>query len=61
MEFQDLIASSPVEVKEQSEARFSFLEGGYVEESELQGLSLSQGPLYCHYNDLVQFMMHSLS
>ncbi|KAI5657950.1 hypothetical protein M9H77_26743 [Catharanthus roseus] len=37
MEFQDLIASSPVEVKEQSEARFSFLEGGYVEESELQG------------------------
>ncbi|XP_073140500.1 uncharacterized protein [Henckelia pumila] len=38
MEFQDLIGSTPVKAREQpEEARFSFLEGGYVEDLELQG------------------------
>ncbi|XP_019227139.1 PREDICTED: diphthamide biosynthesis protein 2 isoform X2 [Nicotiana attenuata] len=35
-EFRDLITSSPVEVKDQSEARFSFIQGGYVEDFEQQ-------------------------
>ncbi|KAK9268335.1 hypothetical protein L1049_000084 [Liquidambar formosana] len=38
MEFWDLIRSSLVEVKKQSgEARFSFLQGGYIEDVDLQG------------------------
>ncbi|XP_034680154.1 2-(3-amino-3-carboxypropyl)histidine synthase subunit 2-like [Vitis riparia] len=37
MEFRDLISSSPVEVRNQSEeARFSFLQGGYVEDFDLK-------------------------
>lgn len=37
MEFRDLITSSSVEVEKQSkEARFSFLQGRYVEDSDLQ-------------------------
>ncbi|KAL3507051.1 hypothetical protein ACH5RR_032433 [Cinchona calisaya] len=36
MEFQDVIASHTVEVKKESEARFSFLQGGYVEDFDLQ-------------------------
>ncbi|KAF3643458.1 glycine-rich family protein [Capsicum annuum] len=35
-EFRDLITSSPMEVKKQSEARFSFIQGGYVEDFEQQ-------------------------
>lgn len=41
MEFQDLISSCPLQVNVQPEARFSFLQGGYVEDSELQGIFLS--------------------
>lgn len=42
MEFRDLISSSPVEVRNQSEeARFSFLQGGYVEDFDLKGSFLS--------------------
>lgn len=38
MEFQQLISSTPVEVRSPSkEARFSFIHGGYVEDSDLQG------------------------
>ena len=38
MEFRDLISSSPLEVKNQSEeARFSFLQGGYIEDFDLKG------------------------
>ncbi|KZV43635.1 diphthamide biosynthesis protein 2 [Dorcoceras hygrometricum] len=38
MEFQDLIGSTHVKAREQpEEARFSFLQGGYVEDLELQG------------------------
>jgi hypothetical protein len=38
MEFRDLITSSPVEVKSYSEeARFSFVQGRYVEDFDLQG------------------------
>ncbi|KAM4105852.1 hypothetical protein ACB094_04G023800 [Castanea mollissima] len=36
MEFQDLINSCPVEVRNGSEARFSFFHGGYVEDFDLQ-------------------------
>ncbi|PSS35729.1 Diphthamide biosynthesis protein [Actinidia chinensis var. chinensis] len=37
MEFQDLMCSFPVEVKDQiKEARFSFLQGGYVEDFNLE-------------------------
>ncbi|KAK4377820.1 hypothetical protein RND71_004116 [Anisodus tanguticus] len=35
-EFRDLITSSPMEAKDQSEARFSFIKGGYVEDLEQQ-------------------------
>ncbi|XP_016457523.1 uncharacterized protein LOC107781343 [Nicotiana tabacum] len=35
-EFRDLITSSPMEVKDRSEARFSFIQGGYVEDFEQQ-------------------------
>ncbi|XP_006339197.1 diphthamide biosynthesis protein 2 [Solanum tuberosum] len=35
-EFRDLITSSPMEAKNQSEARFSFIQGGYVEDVEQQ-------------------------
>ncbi len=38
MEFRDLINSSPVEAKDTSEeARFSFMQGRYVEDFDLQG------------------------
>lgn len=38
MEFRDLIASTPSVEKEQSEeARFSFIQGGYVEDLDQQG------------------------
>lgn len=38
MEFRDLIASTPSVEREQSEeARFSFIQGGYVEDLDLQG------------------------
>lgn len=41
MEFRDLINSSPVESRNFSEeARFSFLQGGYVEDFDPQGSSL---------------------
>nr|XP_023907732.1 uncharacterized protein LOC112019449 [Quercus suber] len=36
MEFRDLINSCPVEVRNGSEARFSFFHGGYVEDFDLQ-------------------------
>lgn len=36
MDFQDVIASPQVNVIHQEEARFSFLQGGYVEDLELQ-------------------------
>lgn len=40
MEFQQLISSTPVESRSPSkEARFSFIQGGYVEDSELQAQS----------------------
>lgn len=35
-EFRDLITSSPMEAKNLSEARFSFIQGGYVEDVEQQ-------------------------
>ena len=41
MEFRDLINSCPVEVRNGSEARFSFFHGGYVEDFDLQGSYLS--------------------
>lgn len=37
MEFRDLISSSPLEVTQSEEARFSFFSGGYVEDVNLQG------------------------
>lgn len=38
MEFRDLISTSPVESRNQSEeARFSFLKGAYVEDFDIQG------------------------
>lgn len=38
MEFQQLISSTPAESRNPSkEARFSFIQGGYVEDSDLQG------------------------
>ncbi|KAM1249175.1 hypothetical protein ACFX2G_032566 [Malus domestica] len=38
MEFRDLISSSPVDIRIQyEEARFSFIQGGYVEDFHLQG------------------------
>ncbi|KAG6664558.1 2-(3-amino-3-carboxypropyl)histidine synthase subunit 2 isoform X1 [Carya illinoinensis] len=42
MEFQGLINSSLVEVKESEEARFSFLSGGYVEDVDLQGKEIGK-------------------
>ncbi|XP_021675876.2 uncharacterized protein LOC110661527 isoform X2 [Hevea brasiliensis] len=43
MEFRDLINSSPVEAKDKSEeARFSFMQGRYVEDFDLQVLILRQ-------------------
>lgn len=40
MEFQDLVASSPVDIENtRDEARFSFLQGGYIEDPDLQGIS----------------------
>ncbi|KAK2641962.1 hypothetical protein Ddye_023725 [Dipteronia dyeriana] len=36
MEFQDLIRSLPVEVRDQSEARFSFIKSGYIEDFDQQ-------------------------
>lgn len=50
IEFQDVIASRPVEVEEESEARFSFLQGGYIEDFELQGISFFLRP---HFNFFV--------
>ena len=42
MEFRDLISSSSLEVKNQlEEARFSFLQGGYIEDFDLKGSFLS--------------------
>lgn len=41
MEFQNLIASSPIEVGQEAEARFSFLQGGYVEDYNLRGIFIS--------------------
>lgn len=39
MEFQNLIGSTPIKAREQpEEARFSFLQGGYVEDLELQDI-----------------------
>lgn len=38
LEFRDLIDSTPIKVDTSSEARFSFLQGGYVEDFELQGI-----------------------
>lgn len=47
MEFRDLIASTPSVAREQSEeARFSFIEGGYVEDLDPQGNSLSGFVVY---------------
>lgn len=42
MEFQDLVASAPVGTENlgEEEARFSFLQGGYIEDHDLQGTSL---------------------
>ena len=41
MEFRDLINSSPVDSRDNSEeARFSFIQGGYVEEFDCDGRSL---------------------
>lgn len=38
MEFQNLMTSFPVEVRDQlEEARFSFLQGGYVEDYVSEG------------------------
>lgn len=38
MEFKDLIASTPSIEREQSkEARFSFIQGGYVEDLDVEG------------------------
>lgn len=37
MEFRDLIASTPVEREQSKEARFSFIQGGYVEDLDQQG------------------------
>lgn len=37
MEFRDLIASTPVEREKSKEARFSFIQGGYVEDLDQQG------------------------
>ncbi|XP_042043952.1 2-(3-amino-3-carboxypropyl)histidine synthase subunit 2-like [Salvia splendens] len=36
MEFRDLIASTPVEREQSKEARFSFIQGGYVEDLDQQ-------------------------
>ena len=48
MEFRDLINSSPVEVKNYSEeARFSLVQGRYVEDFDLQGSSTCFQFLYC--------------
>lgn len=42
MEFQSLTTSSPVEVKGHlEEARFSFLQGGYVEDFDSEGNIIS--------------------
>ena len=38
MEFQDVIASQPAEVEDEAESRFSFFQGGYVEDFKLQGI-----------------------
>jgi hypothetical protein len=40
MEFRDLISSSPGEVTQSEEARFSFFSGGYVEDIDLKGSNL---------------------
>lgn len=38
MDFRDVISSTPSAATEQSkEARFSFIQGGYVEDLDLQG------------------------
>lgn len=61
-EFRDLITSSPMEAKNQSEARFSFIQGGYVEDVE------QQGALFCfhlffgvqdEYKSTLELCMHS--
>lgn len=40
MEFQDLVASTPVGTEiTKKEARFSFIQGGYIEDPDLQGNS----------------------
>ncbi|XP_071914293.1 uncharacterized protein [Coffea arabica] len=36
MEFQDVVASQPAEVEDEAESRFSFFQGGYVEDFKLQ-------------------------
>ncbi|KAF5767925.1 putative diphthamide synthesis DPH1/DPH2 [Helianthus annuus] len=50
MQFQDLVASTPVGVEksgEEEEARFSFLQGGYIEDHDLQDINKEDedGPL----------------
>ena len=40
MDFQDLVASTPVGTEiTKKEARFSFIQGGYIEDPDLQGNS----------------------
>lgn len=49
MEFQNLIASCPAEVgqtEQEAEARFSFLQGGYVEDYDLRGIFFFWGILF---------------
>lgn len=42
MEFQDLVDSTPVCIENsEEEARFSFIQGGYIEDHDLQGISFS--------------------
>ncbi|KAL5718444.1 hypothetical protein ACHQM5_011345 [Ranunculus cassubicifolius] len=43
LEFRDLIDKSPIEVNASSEARFSFLKGGYIEDSDLQDTASGEG------------------
>lgn len=55
MEFRDLISSSPVEVRNQSEeARFSFLQGGYIEDFDFKGSLLPLFYFFCNGTALMK-------
>lgn len=63
MEFKDLIASTPSIEREQSkEVRFSFIQGGYVEDLDVEGAySLTLVKSFSTLNFLIKIFIFSSS